>query len=382
MLCKDIIQSIEESRIMSDDQYEYLLNHIEHHGIENAFYYIVYCVDWQYMYEYDGRLTMFDIIVSCEQEKFQKAYNLFKSFVVDGDISNLKNSYDIVKSCIKKGLRNKGISNTGDKDRKGLGEFIYNFYLKVTNVDYELDDYSKSYLSSGIGISTKIIVDFFYKFIYAYQLMNDFKVLLVPKEVGQYQIEYDPYFISHVLLRHHPQTKIYYRNHSNPLYKRQIKNGLWDSVDITAFQFNRGTKVISSDGIFKSSYEERLLNVDKLNILRDDVSQILSILDSLLLILVEHIDLSSSPAIVYYQNALYGIEFKVDDTHPNIIQVGSFYPLNSEWQKTFGISTRDYHSIVNKDDMFKENYSVHIENPCIIKCKLLYNLYEHYISIK
>ena len=122
------------------------------------------------------------------------------------------------------------------------------------------------------------------------------------------------------------------------------------------------------------------MNVDKLNILRDDVSQILSILDSLLLILVEHIDLSSSPVIVYYQNALYGIEFKVDDTHPNIIQVGSFYPLNSEWQKTFGISTRDYHSIVNKDDMFKENYSVHIENPCIIKCKLLYDLYKYYLS--
>ena len=235
MLCKDIIQSIEKSRIMSDDQYEYLLNHIEHQGIENAFYYIVYCVDWQYMYEYDGRLTMFDIMVSCEREKSQKAYSLFKSFVVDGDISNVKNSYDKVKSCIKKGLRNKGISNTGDKDRKGLGEFIYNFYLKVANVDYELDDYSKSYLSSGFGISNKIIVDFFYKFIYAYQLMNDFKVGLVPKEVGQYQIEYDPYFISHVLLRHHPQTKIYYKNHSNPLYKRQIKNGLGDSVDITAF---------------------------------------------------------------------------------------------------------------------------------------------------
>lgn len=163
---------------MSDDQYEYLLNHIEHHGIENAFYYIVYCVDWQYMYEYDGRLTMFDIIVSCEREKFQKAYSLFKSFVVDGDISNLKNSYGKVKSCIKKGLRNKGISNTGDKDRKGLGEFIYNFYLKVANVDYELDDYSKYYLSSGIGISNKIIADYFCKFIYTYQLMNDFKVLL------------------------------------------------------------------------------------------------------------------------------------------------------------------------------------------------------------
>ncbi|MBR5238362.1 MAG: hypothetical protein IKV26_06625 [Paludibacteraceae bacterium] len=365
---------------MNDEQYEYLLTHIEHHGIENAFYYIMYCVDWQYMYEYDGRLTMFDIIVSCEQEKFQKAYSLFKSFVVDGDISNLKDSYDKVKSCIKKGLRNKGILDTGDKDRKGLGEFIYNFYLKVANVDYEFDDYSKSYLSSGIGISNKIIVDYFYKFIYAYQLMNDFKVLLVPKDVGQYQIEYDPYFILHVLLRHYPQTKIYYKNHSNPLYKKKIKNGLGNDVNITAIQFNRGIKVISSDGIFKSSYEERLLKVEKLDILRDDVSQILSTLDSLLQILVNHENPLYSPAIVYYQNVLYGIEFKMDDIHSNIIRICSFYPLNSEWQKTFGISIRDYHSIVNKKDMFKENYSVHIENPCIIKCTLLYNLYEHYIS--
>lgn len=90
----------------------------------------------------------------------------------------------------------------------------------------------------------------------------------------------------------------------------------------------------------------------------------------------------SSPVIIYYQQALYGIEFKIDTSGSNCLQIGSFYPLNSEWQKTFGISTRDYHSIVNKDDMFKENYSVHIENPCIIKYKLLYNLYEHYISIK
>ena len=88
----------------------------------------------------------------------------------------------------------------------------------------------------------------------------------------------------------------------------------------------------------------------------------------------------SSPAVIYYQNALYGIEFRIDDIHPNIIQIGSFYPLNSEWQKAFGISSYEYSLIINKDDMFKENYSVHIEKPCITKCKLLYNLYEYYIS--
>lgn len=122
-------------------------------------------------------------------------------------------------------------------------------------------------------------------------------------------------------------------------------------MNITAFQFNRGTKVISSDGIFKSSYEERLLNVDKLNILKNDVSQILSILDSLLQILVNHEKPLSSPVIIYYQQALYGIEFKIDSSGSNCLQIGSFYPLNSEWQQKFGIAEAHYNSIINKEDI-------------------------------
>ena len=162
--CIQIISSIEQNRTMSSNQYDYLTSHIEHFGIETAFYYIMYCIDWQYMYGYSGRLTMFDIIVSCTPVEHQRAYDSFKSFIVNGDTSDLKNNYNNVKSCVKKGLQNKGILDTGRHDRKGLGEFIYNFYLKVANVDYELEDYKKTYLT-GIGLSNRLIQDFFYKFI-------------------------------------------------------------------------------------------------------------------------------------------------------------------------------------------------------------------------
>jgi len=377
--CIQIISSIEQNRTMSSDQYDYLTSHIEHFGIETAFYYIMYCINWQYMYGYSGRLTMFDIIVSCTPVEHQRAYNSLKSFIVNGDTSDLKNNYNNVKSCVKKGLQNKGILDTGRHDRKGLGEFIYNFYLKVANVDYELEDYKKAYLT-GIGLSNRLIQDFFYKFIDAYQLMNDFRSSVLTKVIGGFQIEYDPYFLLHILLRHHPQTKIYYNNHSNPLYTRQIKNGLQEKTPIVAIQIKEGIKPISSDGLFNSSYEKRCLFEDKIDILRDDVHQILSTLDSLLPILTKHINPSSSPAIIYYQHALYGVEFKIDDSTQNIIQIGSFYPLNSDWQKTFGISSKDYNRIINIDDMIKENYSVYIEKPCITKCILFYKLCEHYIS--
>lgn len=377
--CLQIISSIEQNRTMNSAQYDYLLNHIEHSGFKNAFYYIMYCIDWQYMYGYSGRLTMFDIIVSCAQEKFQKSYDSFKSLIVNGDTNNIQKSYTNVKSCIKIGLQNKGILDTGRHDRKGIGEFIYNFYLTVVNVDYELEDYRKPYLT-GIGLSNRLVHDFFYKFMCAYQLMNEFRSSLVTKAVDHFQIEYDPYFLLHILLRHYPPTKIYYQSHQNPLYAKKIKNGLQEKTPIVAIQIKEGIKPISSDGVFHSSYETRCLKEYKIDILRDDVHQILSTLDSLLPILTKHVNPSSSPAIVYYQHALYGVEFKIDDSSQNIIQIGSFYPLNSEWQKTFGISSKDYNRIINIDAMVEENYSVYIEKPYITKCILFYKLYEHYIS--
>ena len=377
--CLQIISSIEQNRTMNSAQYDYLLNHIEHSGFKNAFYYIMYCIDWQYMYGYSGRLTMFDIIVSCAQEKFQNSYDSFKSLIVNGDTNNIQKSYTNVKSCIKIGLQNKGILDTGRHDRKGIGEFIYNFYLTVVNVDYELEDYRKPYLT-GIGLSNRLVHDFFYKFMYAYQLMNEFRSSLVTKAVDHFQIEYDPYFLLHILLRHYPPTKIYYQSHQNPLYAKKIKNGLQEKTPIVAIQMKEGIKPISSDGVFHSSYKTRCLKEYKIDILRDDVHQILSTLDSLLPILTKHVNPSSSPAIVYYQHALYGVEFKIDDSSQNIIQIGSFYPLNSEWQKTFGISSKDYNRIINIDAMVEENYSVYIEKPYITKCILFYKLYEHYIS--
>ena len=377
--CLQIISSIEQNRTMNSAQYDYLLNHIEHSGFKNAFYYIMYCIDWQYMYGYSGRLTMFDIIVSCAQEKFQNSYDSFKSLIVNGDTNNIQKSYTNVKSCIKIGLQNKGILDTGRHDRKGIGEFIYNFYLTVVNVDYELEDYRKPYLT-GIGLSNRLVHDFFYKFMCAYQLMNEFRSSLVTKAVDHFQIEYDPYFLLHILLRHYPPTKIYYQSHQNPLYAKKIKNGLQEKTPIVAIQMKEGIKPISSDGVFHSSYKTRCLKEYKIDILRDDVHQILSTLDSLLPILTKHVNPSSSPAIVYYQHALYGVEFKIDDSSQNIIQIGSFYPLNSEWQKTFGISSKDYNRIINIDAMVEENYSVYIEKPYITKCILFYKLYEHYIS--
>lgn len=37
----------------------------------------MYSIDWRYMYEYNNRLTMFDILVACPNPDFRNAYTYF-----------------------------------------------------------------------------------------------------------------------------------------------------------------------------------------------------------------------------------------------------------------------------------------------------------------
>lgn len=368
--CLQIISDAERTHTFDASQYTYLLKHIEHKGFENAFYYMMYCIDWQYMYEHTGRLTMFDIMSTCSASEFTSAYNALKVFVVNGDTNNLSDGYSKIKSCIKHGLRNKGIADTGDKDKKGLGEFINHFFMKAANVDYEFQDYSKSYLTGG-KLSDRIVQDFFTKFTYAYQLMHDFRPQLADKQIGQHHISYDKYLLSHILLRHYAPIKIYYRYQPNPLYHREIKNGLNVKTKITAI---KGFRPMSSDGIFAfSDTVNRCLTEDKRDVMRDEVKQILSKLNGILQTISSHINLSNDRSIVvFYQDELYKLEFKKDNTSPHTLCVGSFYPLNSEWQNKFGISRSNYNKIINRDAMRKAQFSVKVECPLWTNLQIMY----------
>lgn len=376
---KQIISDVEQNYVFDATQYDYLLNHIEKRGIKNAFYYLMYCVDWQYMYGYNGRLTMLDIIITCQHEEFINAYDTFRSFIINGDTNDICVKYNKLKSCIKKGLRNHGISDTGSSDRKGLGEFIYNFFMKAASVDYEVYDYTKPYIT-GVYLSNRIVSDFFGKFMYAYQLMYDFQSQLVSQHIGQFDVEYDKYFIPHILLRHYPHIKIYYRNHSNPMYKRVIKNGLGQDVHILAFKTAKGITPISNDGMFESDFIHRCVSEEKITIIRDEVNEIVSLLNNLLSTFAMRFNVNSSPAIVYYENQLYGIEYETTNADSNVLRVGSFYPLNSTWQKIFGISRTDYRRIINKDDMQRATYNVRIEKPYVTKCRLVFWTIQYYIN--
>ncbi len=376
--CKQIISTIEQTLSYNDVQYTYLFDHIKHNGFENAFYYIMYCIDWQYMYEYNNRLTMFDILVTCPSTDFNNAYRHFKTMVIDGDTNNLQVNYNTLKSCIKKGLRNKGISDTGNRDRKGLGEFIYQFYLKVANVDYDFSSYTHSYLSSKCLVN-RFVVDFFHKFICTYQLMCEYHTQLTPKHIGRYDIEFDKYFLLHILLRHYSQTKLYYEYHPNPLHKKEISNGLGMKSKVVAIKTKKGIEVICNDGVFKSDYINRCLKEERMSILRDEVKEILLKLDVMLQVLSKPTNTFPSPAIIYYQYELYGIEFETTNSQPYLLRIGSFYPLNSEWQNKFGISKNEYNKIINKNESNAEY--IHIEKPFITKCKLFYWTILHFLFV-
>lgn len=376
--CKKIISKIEQTQSYSDVCYKYLLKNIEHKGSENAFHYVMYCIDWQYMYEYNNRLTMFDILVACPNPDFRNAYAYFKAMVIDGNTYNLQENYNALKSCIKKGLKEKGISDTGKHDRKGLGEFLYQFYKKVANVDYDFSSYTQSYLPTN-SLRNRFVIDFFHKFIYAYRLMCDFRSQLNPKHIGIYDIEYNRYFLLHILLRHYAQTKLYYEYHPNPLYKKEIVNGLGVKSKVVAIKTKKGTEVISSDGLFASDYINRCSKENRMIILRDELKDILSKLNDILPILSKQINTSKSPAIIYYQQELYGIEFETITSQPNLVRIGSFYPLNSTWQNKFGISKTEYNKIINKDDM--QNTKYRIERPFVTKCRFVYWSILHYLFI-
>ena len=368
--CQQIISDVERTHVLDAGQYTYLLGHIEHVGFENAFFYMMYCIDWQYMYEYTGRLTMFDIMVTCPTADFVSAYTGLKAFVVNGDTNNLLDAYNNIKSCIKHGLTNKGIVDTGKRNKKGLGEFINHFFMKVANVDYEFHDYTTPNLT-GNSLSNRIVQDFLYKFTCAYQLMHDFRPQLTDKQMGQYHISYDKYLISHILLRHYSQTKIYYKYQPNPLYHREIKNGLNANTKITAI---KGFKPLSSDGVFAFiDTFNRFLSEDKIDVMRDEVQQILCKLEAILQITTSQVNpANDGPVIIFYQGELYGVEFKNDSSSPNTLLIGSFYPLNSEWQNKFGISHNAFNKIINPDEMRKAHFSPKIECPFLTRLQIIY----------
>lgn len=310
------------------------------HDLKNSFNNFVFCIDFSFLYDIKERLTLYDIYYKTEEKSFKQAYFALKKIAVQGDISDIKLSYDRIIGKLRVGLKNFAVDDVYIK--KGLYEFISHFINKLVNVDYEVTDFIKPYLCPE-SIKNRFEIDIYEKFIKACKCAQCFNTKY-KDQFSKTNLKVSSTFFLHVLLRHYGPLKVMTQYHKNPIYKSKIKNGLGIPVDITAFtNSDNSVSVISSDGEFPTT---KVLN--KQNYLANDLCKIVDILKEVLPILSSKINEERSPNIIYYKNQLYGLEFeKFRYKKEGLIVVDSFYPLNSEWQMRNGISKEDYNYIIN-----------------------------------
>ena len=351
----EIIKALESCSEYKDEQHIELRKKLSllNHNFENLFYNFFFCLDWRYLYNLDTRLTLYDIYSKTGVRSFKKVYYPLKRMAVEGDITNIKDTYQDIMGLLNIGLQKYNIDKNHIK--KGLYEFIRNFINKLVNVDYEITDYNQPYLDSS-SVKNRFVIDVYYKFVSAYEISllcnSYFKKSL---EIGNIIISNTCFL--HILLRHYEPLKVFTNYHPNPSFNKQIKNGVGNKVPITAFiDGEGGTSVISQDGTFvstKLTYYKTYLH--------DDIVAIVDIAKHILPILSSNLRQDRSPNIVFFNNELYGVEFpKYIYKESGKIIVDSIYPLNSKWQKLYGISQKDYDYIINKQDI-PSDYSIRIE---------------------
>lgn len=362
-----IIQSLEQCSPYPDSLHQELFRKLygSSHDVENSFYYFIFCIDWRSLFDKGFRITIYDILSNRGIKQFLKAYNAMKELLLQGDITNISKKYDSILNGIVNGLEQFQVP---DEDRKkGLYEFFKMFISKVGGSEYSKSDYTKSDFSKET-IPQLFIKNVYGRFMKAYQYAEIFNSN-IRKSLCFSNVIISPTFCLHTLLRHYPPLKIEFIAHENPLCKKEIRDFKDRSIGVTAFTNEKGgTYIIGKDGVFQST-----ICTGNKNYLINDIDNIIRILKDALPILITRINPNISPNVIYLNEGLYGIEFrKYLYKQKQEIVVDSFYPLNSKWQKTFGISRKDYNSIINKDDMKKAKYSVRIEKPFITKCRLLY----------
>lgn len=351
----EIIQKLENYSVYTNDLYQELSYKLYYlpHNMENSFYNFFYCLDWRAFYDIDKRLTLYDIYYITGKKSFYKSYKPLKQMALDGDIENISRTYQDILGNIKIGLSKYGVNK--DSVKKGLYEFIQDFINKLVSVDYRITDFDKSdYLPQTI--IDRFEIDIYYKFIKAYKIAKWFnKDIKCRLETTKLEISNSCFL--HILLRHYTPLKVFTNYHHNPIYHNKIKNGIGKLVCITAFDdATGGHKVISQDGIFVSTKGDRCENF-----LCDDILMIVNVMKHVLPILSSNINPNRSPNIIFYNNELYGVEFhKYAYKTIGKIVVESIYPINSKWQKQYGISQEDYNHIINRQDI-PQSFNIKIE---------------------
>lgn len=351
----DIISYLEQYSLYTDDLYDELSTKLISlpHDLENSFYFFVFCMDWRGLYNLSKRATLYDIYYAAGQKSFSKAYFPLKDMAIKGNAVNIAATYSDIIGKIKDGLRACGAPN--ERIAKGLYEFMHHFFYKLANVDYETSDFTKPYIDST-SIISRFETDIYDKFINAYKIACNLNAQYKPLLCNS-QLSISNTFFLHVLLRHYGPLKVFTALHPNPAFSTGIRNGLGQIVPITAFQDkNGGTFVIPQDGTFMSTKSTG----DK-SFLKGDAQKIVDVAEHVFPILSSQIKPDRSPNVVYYDGALYGIEFlKYEYLKSGMIIVDSLYPLNSKWQQLHGISQKDYDYIINKHDI-PSTYIINVE---------------------
>lgn len=322
-------------------------------------HYFLFCIDWASIYSADSsiKITTYDILKADNSKKkhvvklhFDAAYKAIKK-MFDGEISTseeLINCRETFLDRLSTGLNE--LPSTY-KSKKGLREFFKFIFEKLGSVAYETTDFIRPYLIDEDQRS-KFLIDLFYRFIPAIEVAKIFNKKYLSAISG---IEIDTFFALHVLLRHVDKFKINHNLYENSKYdSEKIKDGTGKEVKITACKSEKGgISVISKDGEFYlpnfSIYPE--IRSEECNLSFENIAdRLYQLLKVIAPIFIKNINPDKSPNIIYYNGSLYGLEFD-KYRQEKIIQIGSFYPLNSEEQVKFGISQKDYDLIVNKQDI-------------------------------
>ena len=366
------LESLEQDYKQEDFDWLKSNNRTYEFGYENnQFHYFVYCIDWSELYGLTGnRLTIYDILISSNSESkressFQEAYNqimkLFNGKITSS--SDLIRCKEILLRKIFDGLP--FVQTSKVYKSKGLNEFFKMLFDKIGNVDYEIADFTKPYLTGELQRS-RFLIDVYDKILPAFEVSKKFNKDLKDSIAG---VTIDNFFVLHVLLRHTSSFKfkdIYSPNSENEL---EIKNGLNKKQRITAHTNSEDyISVISKDGEFfppnfsynQNDYTEFKINGGVLK-LDDIANNLFEKLKLLIPVFIENINSDFSPNIIYFENSLYGFEFPTwKYKQESTIELSSFYPLNSEHQLKKGISQVNFDRITNKDSI-PNNYKIEIE---------------------
>ncbi|AFM02619.1 hypothetical protein Fleli_0119 [Bernardetia litoralis DSM 6794] len=342
------------------------------------FDYFMYCIDWRHIYGLNFRMTTYDILIgslekvneeSVRKENFQELYqqliNIFKGKLSTSE--EVEVCYNKVVSQLRRGIKLLACKKNGCKENKckckipqnkGLVEFFKGYLEFVLGLSYAYVEPSTPFLS-GDYQETKFKVFLWEKFIPAHQIAKCFNEYYKIILENRFNIKVDTYFALHVFVKHVVPFKTIFEYDANEYLKNyKLKHpSKHQGVNITAYPILlednvMATMVTEKVGVFYYPLLSSKLNefdtADFCNF-HKTAKMLYTKIEKILPIFLENIYIQEKPNIIFYENELYGIEFY--ENEEKLIEIGSFYPLNSDLQLKEGITKEEYNKITNKKDI-------------------------------